>query len=141
VQRLSDRRHQLHAERPIRIPEYLTIHDASEATMKYPNAEELVTLLQYKRLLAAGELKEATATADMLLASDTLLPSSIDQRICTNYSEEAIPERDPAYRLSDGTLDETQIVKHMPAAERLALARCLEQLGMSRAKAAVVANL
>ena len=109
--------------------------------MKYPNAEELVTLLQYKRLLAAGELKEATATADMLLASDTLLPSSIDQRICTNYSEEAIPERDPAYRLSDGTLSETQTVEYMPAAERLALARCLEQLGMSHAKAAVVANL
>ena len=108
--------------------------------MKYPNAEELVTLLQYKRLLAAGELKEAPATADML-AGETLLPSSTDQQICTDYSEEAIPERDPAYRLSDGTLSETQTVEYMPAAERLALARCLQQLGMSRAKAAVVASL
>src|SRR5262249_25545145 len=96
VQRLSDRRHHLHAERPIGIPEYLTIHDASYATMKYPNAEELDTFLQYKRFLAAGELNEAPATADMVLAGDTLLPSSTDQRICTDYSEEAVPERDPA---------------------------------------------
>ena len=109
--------------------------------MKYPKEEKLDSFPLYNRFLAAGELNEAPATADLLLAGDRLLPSSTDQRICTDYSEEAIPERDPAYRLSDGTLSETQTVEYMPAAERLALARCLQQLGMSRAKAAVVASL
>lgn len=66
---------------------------------------------------------------------------SSDPRIDTNYSEEAIPERDPAYRLSDGTCDDTQTVEHLPAAERLALARSLEHLGMSRARAAFVVSL
>jgi hypothetical protein len=64
-----------------------------------------------------------------------------DQQIDTDYSEEAIPERDPAYRLSNGTLYETQTVEYMPAAERCALARCLEQLGMSASRAALVASL
>jgi hypothetical protein len=64
-----------------------------------------------------------------------------DERVCTDYSEEAIPERDPAYRLPDGTCCETQTVVHLPAAERLALARCLEQLGMSHARALLLANL
>ena len=68
-------------------------------------------------------------------------PNSNDQPIGTDYSEEAIPERDPAFRLSAGTGYETQTVEHLPAAERLALARCLEQLGMSRARAAMVASL
>jgi hypothetical protein len=61
--------------------------------------------------------------------------------LCADYSEEAIPERDPAYRLSDGTLHETQTVEYLPAAERLALARCLEQFGMNPARAALVASL
>jgi hypothetical protein len=64
-----------------------------------------------------------------------------DPRIDIDYSEEAIPERDPAYRLSDGTCDDTQTVDHLSAAERLALARCLEQLGMSRARATFAASL
>jgi hypothetical protein len=68
-------------------------------------------------------------------------PDSKDQRIGTDYSEEAIPERDPAYRLCAGTGYETQTVEHMPAAERLALACRLEQLGMSRSRAAFVASL
>jgi hypothetical protein len=59
----------------------------------------------------------------------------------TNYSEEAIPERDPAYRTLDGTLCEEQTVEVVPTEVRLALARCLEQLGMSPAKAALVAAL
>jgi hypothetical protein len=58
-----------------------------------------------------------------------------------DYSEEALPERDPSYQLADGTLYETQTVEHLPAAERLALARCLEELGMSRARATLVASL
>ena len=68
-------------------------------------------------------------------------PDSNDQRIRTDYSEEAIPERDPAYRLSDGTFDDSQTVEQLPAAERLALARRLEELGMSPARAAFAAGL
>ena len=64
-----------------------------------------------------------------------------NERVCTDYSEEAIPERDPAYRLSAGTSCDTQTVEHLPAAERLALARCLEQLGMSHARAQLMASL
>ena len=68
-------------------------------------------------------------------------PYANDRHTGTDYSEEAIPERDPAYLLSAGTGYETQTVEHLPAAERLALARCLEQLGMSAARAAMVASL
>ena len=59
----------------------------------------------------------------------------------TDYSEEAIPERDPAYRTVDGTLYEEQTIDEMPADVRRALARCLEQLGMSRSRAALVVSL
>jgi hypothetical protein len=62
-------------------------------------------------------------------------------RIDIDYSEEAIPERDPSYRLSDGTVYETQTVEHIPAAQRAALARSLERLGMNSARAAFVASL
>jgi hypothetical protein len=69
---------------------------------------------------------------------DALIPY---EGFLTDYSEEAIPERDPAYRTLDGTLCEEQTVEVMPEDVRLALARCLEQLGMSAAKAALVATL
>ena len=39
-----------------------------------------------------------------------------------DFSEEAIPERDPAYRLPGGTLSDTQTVEHLPVARRLVLA-------------------
>jgi hypothetical protein len=68
-------------------------------------------------------------------------PVSNDPRTGTDYSAEAIPERDPAYRLSDGTFDDSQTVDQLPVAERRALARRLEELGMSRARAAFVAGL
>jgi hypothetical protein len=58
-----------------------------------------------------------------------------------DYSEEAIPERDPTYRLPAGTCCQTRTIEHLPAAERLALARRLEQLGMSSARALLVASL
>jgi hypothetical protein len=77
------------------------------------------------------------ANLDTLLPYEKFLPAEE----CTDYSEEAIPERDPAYTLSHGTLSETQTVQHIRAVERLALARCLEQLGMNRARAAMVASL
>jgi hypothetical protein len=58
-----------------------------------------------------------------------------------DYSEEAIPERDPAYRPLDDTICETPTIEVVPAEMRLALARYLEQLGMSPARATMVANL
>jgi hypothetical protein len=58
-----------------------------------------------------------------------------------DYSEEAIPERDPAFRLSGGTDYEGPTVEAVSAAVRLELARRLEQLGMSRARAAAVVSL
>lgn len=68
-------------------------------------------------------------------------PDSNVPHVGTDYSEEAIPERDPAFRLSAGTFDDSRTVDELPAAERLALARRLEQLGMSPARAAFVAGL
>jgi hypothetical protein len=59
----------------------------------------------------------------------------------TDYSEEAIPERDPAYRGLDGTLQDCQTVDALPVGVRQALAHSLEQLGMSALKAALVATL
>ena len=72
---------------------------------------------------------------------EQLVPSLENEQTGADYSEEAIPERDPAYRLCDGTLSESQTVEYLPAAERLALARRLEQLGMSRARATIVSRL
>jgi hypothetical protein len=60
---------------------------------------------------------------------------------CIDCSEEAIPERDPAYRPLDGTLYEGQTVETMPSDVRQALARCLEELGMSASRAAMIATL
>ena len=55
--------------------------------------------------------------------------------------DEAIPERDPAYRSPEGTLYDGQTVEVMPADVRLTLARCLEELGMSAFRAALVVTL
>jgi hypothetical protein len=64
-----------------------------------------------------------------------------DEQI-TDYSEEAIPERDPSYRPpASSTLCDLQTVEYLPVAQRRALARRLEELGMSRAKAAFVSSL
>jgi hypothetical protein len=70
-----------------------------------------------------------------------LVRDADDERTCIDYSEEAIPERDPAYRLPDVTLADSQTLEYLPPSERLALARCLEELGMSPARAAFVASL
>ena len=83
---------------------------------------------------------------DALVPYEKLLlgvPSADDQRTrtCTDYSEEAIPERDPAYQLPRGTLYETQTVEFMPQAKRLALVQRLMQFGMSASRAALVASL
>jgi hypothetical protein len=58
-----------------------------------------------------------------------------------DYSEEAIPERDPAYRLPAGTDYQGPTVEAVSPAERLELERCLRQLGMSEARSVFVASL
>ena len=58
-----------------------------------------------------------------------------------DFSEEAIPERDPAFRLSGGTVSGEPTVEEVSATMRQDLARRLEQLGMSRARATALANL
>jgi hypothetical protein len=63
------------------------------------------------------------------------------EQIDTDYSEDALPERDPSYRLPEGTCGDSQTVVYLPRAERLALARCLVQLGMSQTRAQFVASL
>jgi hypothetical protein len=81
-----------------------------------------------------------------MMSSDTVafgaaLPSGKDAWDGADYSEEAIPERDPGYRTPGGTLHEDQTVDAVPADVRHALRRALEQLGMSPARAAAVASL
>ena len=109
--------------------------------MKHHEEEQRDALLPDERVPTPGKFNEEPTTAALALAGDRLLPNSNDQRTCTDYSEEAIPERDPAYRLPKGTLNETRTVEYVTPSERLALARCLEQFGMSTATAAMVASL
>src|SRR5262249_24873731 len=117
------------------------VHENGEATMKNQAAEKRDALLSGVKVPAPGKLIEEPATVDLPLAGDRFPPDSNDRGICTDYSEEAIPERDPAYRLPYGTFQETRTVEDVPAADRSALDRCLEQLGMSAARAAMVAGL
>jgi hypothetical protein len=121
--------------------EWFTIQGDGEATMKYYQEKTRDGLFSCETVRTAGKPSEEPATAGLPLAADGPLPNAQDQRTFTDYSEEAIPERDPAYQLPDGTLYETKTVEYMPRAERLALARCLEQLGMSAARAALLASL
>jgi hypothetical protein len=64
--------------------------------------------------------------------------SAADHR---DYSEEAIPERDPAYQLPVATWYQEATIELLTAEERLDMARQLQLLGMSRARAAAVASL
>ena len=57
------------------------------------------------------------------------------------YSEEAIPERDPSFQLPGDTDYQAPTVEVVSAEVRLDLARRLEQLGMSRSKAVALARL
>jgi hypothetical protein len=59
----------------------------------------------------------------------------------SDYNEEAIPERDPAYRLPHGTSCEEPTVEVISAELKRDLARHLQLLGMSRTRAAIVASL
>jgi hypothetical protein len=58
-----------------------------------------------------------------------------------DYSEEAIPERDPAYSLPSGNVSAEATMEAVSPETRLELTRRLEQLGMSRVRALAVASL
>jgi hypothetical protein len=116
-------------------------HDDGKAIMKYHAEMKCDTLLPHEKLSRVGQFNEQPATIDFPPSGDGLLPKSNDQRTGIDYSEEAIPERDPAYRLPDGTLHQTRTVEHVPAAVRRDLVRRLKELGMSAVRAAMVASL
>jgi hypothetical protein len=59
----------------------------------------------------------------------------------TAYDEEAIPERDPAYRLPHGTSFDERTVEAISQEVRLHLARQLQELGMQRSRALYVSRL
>jgi len=83
-------------------------------------------------LLEADQLTQAGAAVRSLANVEP---------IRADYSEEAIPERDPAYRGFEGTLHQEQTVDDVPAEVRRARARQLERFCMSAARAAMVTNL
>ena len=109
--------------------------------MTYPDEARLDTVVADEEVVVAEGRNDAGAAAGVRPAGARPPARATGQRPSADYSEEAIPERDPAYRLPDGTAGETQTVEHLTAAERRALARCLEQLGMSRARATILAWL
>jgi hypothetical protein len=109
--------------------------------MKYFTENTRDTLLPYERLLTGGRVSEQLPAADVLPAVEWRLPKSEGDSPCRDYSEEAIPERDPAYNLPCGTDNAEPTIEALSAEGRRELARRLQQLGMSRARAAVVASL
>jgi hypothetical protein len=109
--------------------------------MKYFDDKTRDALLPYKKLLTGEKLSEQLPTAYVLLAVERRLPKSTRDSAGSDYSEEAIPERDPAYQLPFGTDHEEPTIEAVSAEMRRDLARRLEQLGMSWARAAAVASL
>jgi hypothetical protein len=109
--------------------------------MNYHEKQQGDMLLSGAMVTPPGKSRGEHVTVGLPLTVDGVLPSAQPERGCSDYSEEAIPERDPAYCLPEGTVHETLTVEYVPAAERLALLRCLEQLGMSAVRAAMVASL
>ena len=83
---------------------------------------------------------------DMQLPTDGVLfaveQSSRNSNVAViDYSEEAIPERDPNYRPVSDALYDSPTTEVLSAEERRELARCLQQLGMNAVRAAVIASL
>jgi hypothetical protein len=117
------------------------VNDYAETTMKYYGEKKRDALFPYERFLSVGEFNEQALTADVLLAIERRPPTSESESAPYDYSEEAIPERDPAYRLPVGADSEEATVEVVSAEVRLELARRLHELGMSRARATIVASL
>jgi hypothetical protein len=99
-----------------------------------------VSVLSYDMAIEIEKVDQELAKIGVRFAGEQPQPTS-NKAGAVDYSEEAIPERDPAYRPLDDTLYKGQTVEVVPAEVRLALARRLEQLGMNSARAAMVARL
>jgi hypothetical protein len=109
--------------------------------MQYYHQEPDHTLLPYEKPSTGKIFQGQLPTAKVLRAVESWPPEPKSQSLCRDYSDEAIPERDPAFRLPGGTDHAEPTVEALSAAVRLDLARRLEQLGMSHARAAAVASL
>jgi hypothetical protein len=109
--------------------------------MKYHHQEQHNTLLPFGQLSPGEIFHGQLPTADFPPAVERRPPQSKGPGAGRDYSEEAIPERDPAYRLPVGTGCEQATVEALSAEVRRDLARRLQELGMSRARAVVVASL
>jgi hypothetical protein len=95
----------------------------------------------YETLLTLGNLDRPMPSAEDLPPIESRMTRSKNESACRDFSEEAIPERDPAYRLPDCSDGEALTVESVSAEMRVELACRLLELGMSRARAAVLANL
>ena len=111
--------------------------------LEFNNAAESfeANVLPYDIVAEMEKIDEELAMTGVRFDEERLQQSAKAERTVIDYSEEAIPERDPAYRPIDDTLYKAQTVEVIPAEMRLALARSLEQLGMSGVRAAMVASL
>src|SRR5689334_20726955 len=81
-------------------------------------------------LLTRSSFDEQRTTADVLQAAERRAPRSKRESDCRDYSEEAVPERDPAYHLPDGTEHDQPTLEVVSAEVRLDLVHRLQQLGM-----------
>ena len=109
--------------------------------MKYYHQEQPDTIIPCEQFFSEGLSLRQLQTADLLRAFETRLPRSKNQGGGRDYSEEAIPERDPEYCLPVDTGCEQATAEAVSAEVRLELARRLQELGMSRTRAAIVASL
>jgi hypothetical protein len=105
------------------------IHDDGEAAMSTYTEK---TIVLRDDTLAEGQIKQGIGDREQ---GTGLGAPGLD------YSEEAIPERDPSYCLPASTDYQEATVEALSPETRLDLARCFEQLGMSRARAAFVVSL
>jgi hypothetical protein len=115
--------------------------DYGEAAMKYSDEKNRDALLPDEGLHTPGNLGAQLPTANLQLTVERHPPQSKSESACRDYSEDAIPERDPAFRLPGATDYYQLTVEALSEAMRLDLACRLQQLGMSRARAALMARL
>jgi len=101
--------------------------------MRYYYQEKRDALLPSENPCTPRTFHQQATTADVR-------PEVERDGACHDYSEEAIPERDPAYDLPVGTGSEPTVTV-VSAEVRREMARRLQELGMSRARATLVASL
>src|SRR5438874_5774158 len=96
--------------------------------LKLNNAAESVeaNVLPYDIVTEMEKIDEELAMTGVRFDEERLEQSAKAEGIAIYYSDEALPERDPAYRPIDDTLYKAQMVEVIPAEMRLALARSLE---------------